>query len=473
MSVQNHLTLVPCRFLFAFVLGIAFASRCLAAVGTWDGGNGMWTDPNWNGGLEPILVFSTDQGIKFGDEFVIGGGSHVVYLAGPSGVDHDFVLDSQGGPCRGTIKEGAVLELRTEEASDGLWTEWDGDLILDNGTLRRTFQSGTGAATSGALMFGSWNTAPLNNHAIQVQLLNGSRIENHGMVMFGAWNESGGGLDVHVTVNNGTIDLTGGDTFVLNDTSDQNADLHFYYGTDNATGNSKNESYIINFTGPGSIVVDQTGIRIHTIGADYSTWEHEAVTYQQLWDRGIVRANGASGLTGANFNEFFAVTNSPGTNDYTLRSLLGTGIDGDFNNDGMYNCQDINALTNAVATSGSLSTYDLNGDGQLSILDVDTWRSEAGTANLGTGRSYRVGDANLDGVVDGSDFGIWNSSKFTSNTAWCSGNFNADAVVDGTDFGLWNSNKFMSSDSSLVPEPASILGLLAVAAFACRFGRPD
>ena len=77
---------------------------------------------------------------------------------------------------------------------------------------------------------------------------------------------------------------------------------------------------------------------------------------------------------------------------------------------------------------------------------------------------YRVGDANLDGVVDGSDFGIWNGSKFTTNKNWCNGNFNADAVTDGSDFGLWNANKFTSSDSAVVPEPAllSLVGVMLI-----------
>jgi hypothetical protein len=76
------------------------------------------------------------------------------------------------------------------------------------------------------------------------------------------------------------------------------------------------------------------------------------------------------------------------------------------------------------------------------------------------------GDANGDRVVDGSDFGIWNSNKFTTGTNWSRGDFNRDGVTDGTDFGIWNSNKFTSADASgsLVPEPNSwivIISLLA------------
>jgi GEVED domain/FG-GAP-like repeat len=122
--------------------------------------------------------------------------------------------------------------------------------------------------------------------------------------------------------------------------------------------------------------------------------------------------------------------------------------DGDFDNDGDYDCADVNALTTAVGTGGSVPKFDLNGDDLLSLADVDQWRVEAGNANLGAGRVYRVGDANLDGAVDVSDYNLWNAAKFTSNTNWCHGNFNADGVIDGTDFGLWNSNKFASANSS-------------------------
>ncbi len=117
-------------------------------------------------------------------------------------------------------------------------------------------------------------------------------------------------------------------------------------------------------------------------------------------------------------------------------------IDGDFDNDGDYDCADINALSTAIVLNGSPSMYDLNGDMELNEDDLDSWLAEAGVANLGPGLSYLNGDATLDGAVDGSDFGRWNAHKFTSNTNWCEGDFNADGIVDGSDFGIWNSNKF-------------------------------
>lgn len=54
------------------------------------------------------------------------------------------------------------------------------------------------------------------------------------------------------------------------------------------------------------------------------------------------------------------------------------------------------------------------------------------------------GDGNQDWYVDGTDFGIWNSNKFTLNTDWRRGDYNGDGVTDGSDFGIWNAWKFTS-----------------------------
>lgn len=355
-----------------------------AGTATWDGGNGAWTDAKWNGGQDAATVFGSDDGVNYdaalANEFVIGGGAQVLYLGGPGGVDSDFRLNSStngGGPTAGVIKEAAVLELRTEEAADGVWTEWDGDLTLDGGSLKRTFQAGGTANTSGAHMFGSWNTGELVNHEIDVALANGGRFENHGALMFGAWNESGKGLKVTLTINDGSIDLTGGDAFVLNDVEEQNADLHFYFGTAGIDGDPlnpptpKNESYVINFTGPGSITVDRAGIRLHRIGVEYSTWVDEPKTYEQLWDLGILRADGQSGLTGANFGTYFNVSGALGGDDYRLTSRVAGGLAGDFNGDATIDGADFLLWQRGGSPS------------PLSPADLSAWKANFGAGATG------------------------------------------------------------------------------------------
>ncbi len=127
---------------------------------------------------------------------------------------------------------------------------------------------------------------------------------------------------------------------------------------------------------------------------------------------------------------------------------------GDFNGDGLFDCQDVDALVADIAAGLNSSAFDLTGDGDVDQADLTAWLAQAGAVNNASGNPYLSGDANLNGSVDGSDFGIWNANKFTTVAAWCSGDFNASGSVDGSDFGIWNSNKFTSSDAAPVPEPS-------------------
>ncbi len=146
-------------------------------------------------------------------------------------------------------------------------------------------------------------------------------------------------------------------------------------------------------------------------------------------------------------------------------SYTGSSLSPDFDNDGLLGCSDIDLLTAAVANMGNDPAFDLTGDGSVNLADRDAWLALAGAANLDSQNPYLVGDANLDGSVDTSDFNIWNSNKFTGTAAWCSGDFSADGSVDTSDFNLWNSNKFRSSaDGAMVPEPSSALYLLGMLA---------
>ncbi|MGB0716872.1 MAG: hypothetical protein ACPGXK_13400, partial [Phycisphaerae bacterium] len=121
----------------------------------------------------------------------------------------------------------------------------------------------------------------------------------------------------------------------------------------------------------------------------------------------------------------------------------GSAVTPDFNGDGANDCADLDLLSAEISAGTNDPTFDLNGDGVVNTADLASWQSEAGDSNLGA--SYLSGDFNLDGVVDGLDFIIWNASKFTTNPAYCSGDANADGLVDGQDFIIWNANKFSAS----------------------------
>ncbi|MEM8679240.1 MAG: hypothetical protein AAGF97_07815 [Planctomycetota bacterium] len=146
-------------------------------------------------------------------------------------------------------------------------------------------------------------------------------------------------------------------------------------------------------------------------------------------------------------------------------SLLGPSdvVSCDFNGDMTCGGDDVDALVANIVAGTNVPMFDLDGNGVVDQADLDEWRALAGATNLPSGNPYLVGDANLDGNVDGQDFIAWNTNKFTSLAAWTGGDFNADGLVDGQDFVAWNVNKFTSADRLLgVPEP-SMPGWLYVA----------
>lgn len=132
------------------------------------------------------------------------------------------------------------------------------------------------------------------------------------------------------------------------------------------------------------------------------------------------------------------------TNDIGAVEVPGpsSGVDGDFDDDGDYDCDDINSLQNEAVLGSNDPSFDLNNDGLVDIADRDAWLVEAGAANLISGSAYVPGDANLSGSVDVSDFNIWNGFKFTVSSNWCDGDFNMDGSVDVSDFNAWNDAKF-------------------------------
>lgn len=133
----------------------------------------------------------------------------------------------------------------------------------------------------------------------------------------------------------------------------------------------------------------------------------------------------------------------------------------DFDSDVRCDITDIDLLAMEASSGGTNLRYDLDNNGQVNLADVDAWRSEAGAVNLGPGRSYLAGDADLDGSVDGTDFGIWNSNKFNTTGKWSQGDFNVSGATDGSDFNIFNANKFTSADVAAVPEPASLIWAIA------------
>ncbi len=235
-----------------------------------------------------------------------------------------------------------------------------------------------------------------------------------------------------------------------------------------AAGNVINES----FGSPGNMVPKNGKDFPLLDGRDTNMPEDE-------WVQGFVNAVAPAGTASARLSLFFIQLAAEGGASWfdsasLVRLTADPTISGDFDGNGVYECDDIDSLVAAIAAGKNDPNFDLTQDGLVNLDDRNAWLAEAGENNLGPGRSYLLGDANLDSVVDGQDFIVWNTNKFTTVAAWCDADFNADGTVDGQDFIVWNNHKFQSADSVLaVPEPTTIwIGLLTLSLFARRASRP-
>ncbi len=179
------------------------------------------------------------------------------------------------------------------------------------------------------------------------------------------------------------------------------------------------------------------------------------------------------------YGDYFAsVSDAPqwsfGLYDNFVVAEITAGIDGDFNDDGAFDCLDVDPLVASIVSGADDPAFDLTADGQVNADDLAAWLVEGGNAEVGG--PFLSGDANLDGVVDVSDFNVWNGNKFSATPAFCSGDFNADGSVDVSDFNNWNGNKFQASGRpATVPEPQAllllVLGVFFIGRTAHRRGR--
>lgn len=150
-----------------------------------------------------------------------------------------------------------------------------------------------------------------------------------------------------------------------------------------------------------------------------------------------------------------------------------TGISGDFDGNSDYDCGDLDSLSSEIAAGTNGASFDLTGDGFVTIADRDAWLAEAGTAELNSGNPYFASDLNLDGNVTSTDLGeLLSNFGATTGVAHCDGDINADSIVDSSDLGqlLTEFGSSAALSTAAVPEPGSCV-LLSIAAFAMLFAR--
>ena len=139
----------------------------------------------------------------------------------------------------------------------------------------------------------------------------------------------------------------------------------------------------------------------------------------------------ASVFAGNHGRSWVAARPTPGMVDF------GGNVTGDFTGDGVIAADDIDVLFDAIQAGADVAYLDLDGNRTVDNLDVSHLLTEV--------LHSLPGDANLDGVVDGSDFNTWNEHRFSDcGRSWSDGEFSGDGLVDASDFNIWSSNRFQS-----------------------------
>lgn len=152
----------------------------------------------------------------------------------------------------------------------------------------------------------------------------------------------------------------------------------------------------------------------------------------------------------------FIASFTDGSDALVLSHAIDFTLSGDFDGDGDFECDDIDALRSEIIAATDNLAFDMNGDGVVSNSDIDTWLMSAGISEIGA--AFLVGDVDFSGTVDSVDLGLMlNNFSDTAGLGWCSGNLNGDTMVDSSDLGLLlNSfNRTSIAASAAVPEPSS------------------
>jgi alpha-amylase len=129
---------------------------------------------------------------------------------------------------------------------------------------------------------------------------------------------------------------------------------------------------------------------------------------------------------------------------------------GDLNQDGVASAGDVAALYSNFG--GSAWLFDLNVDGVVDLQDVETL--------IGDVIRTVPEDFNLDRVVDGADFLLWQSGIGAPAARFDQGDADLNGVVDGSDLALWRSNLGVvgpvaaTSSASTTPEPSAAAQLV-------------
>jgi hypothetical protein len=110
--------------------------------------------------------------------------------------------------------------------------------------------------------------------------------------------------------------------------------------------------------------------------------------------------------------------------------LVPTSTPGDFDNNGQLNVEDVNLLTQQIATGGGDLAFDLNADNAVTVDDLTVWVKDL--------KNTWIGDANLDQQFNTADLvAVLSGGEYEDSTAgnsvWSTGDWNADGEFNSSD----------------------------------------
>jgi alkaline phosphatase len=148
--------------------------------------------------------------------------------------------------------------------------------------------------------------------------------------------------------------------------------------------------------------------------------------------------------------------------NYLLVKVLSSRM-GDFNLDRLVDETDLAILNSYLGLVGGWAEGDLNGNGIVEETDLDALE-----AIMLSEPGLLAGDFNLDGFINVADLAVMKQS-FGGPGGWTEGDLNGDWVVDATDLAAFRILMTEASgDAPAVPEPMSLLLLAAAAPLLLR-----